>query len=200
MKKRVYIVFAVWMLVILCKSVLSADEVVLSHEVYQIVEKKVALVKKELAADPVIIANIRKANEHNRNISLAEIFDMDKSWQELRGGNEVIKQYIFSPCGLQLIDFQDAYDGYSEIFATDEKGLIVGMTNKTSDYYQADEGWWQKAYAEGKGREFYGSIEYDESAKVEAIAAYIPVVDPETDGVIGILKVVIDVTSIKMEL
>ena len=74
------------------------------------------------------------------------------------------------------------------------------MTNKTSDYYQADEDWWIQSYNEGQGKTFHGAIEYDESAKAEAIPLYMPIMDPDTNKAIGVMKVIIDITAIKMEL
>ena len=34
---------------------------------------------------------------------------------------------------------------------TDAKGAVIAATNKTSDYFQADERWWEEAYNNGKG-------------------------------------------------
>ena len=73
-------------------------------------------------------------------------------------------------------------------------------TNKTSDYYQADEAWWTETYANGLGKSLFGAIEYDESALAEAIPIYVPITDPDTGSAIGVMKAVCDITAIKMEL
>ena len=95
---------------------------------------------------------------------------------------------------------QEAHDAFPEIFVTDRYGLIVAETNKTSDYLQADESWWTKAFADGSGYTHHGAIEYDESDRFEAISLYVPVMDPETQQAIGVMKAVCDITAIKMEL
>ena len=76
----------------------------------------------------------------------------------------------------------------------------MAESNKTSDYLQADESWWTKAFAGGSGDTHHGAIEYDESARSEAISLYVPVIDPDTRQAIGVIKAVCDITAIKMEL
>ena len=79
-------------------------------------------------------------------------------------------------------------------------GLNAGQTNKTTDYYQADEDWWIGAYNSGKGKASHGTIEFDESAQTEAISLYIPVMDGINNKAIGVIKAVVSITAIKMDL
>ena len=78
--------------------------------------------------------------------------------------------------------------------------LIAAATNRTSDYLQADEAWWSETFSAGQGKSHYGAIEYDDSAYSESIPLYVPIIDPQTSKVIGVLKAVCDITAIKMEL
>ena len=64
-----------------------------------------------------------------------------------------------------------------EVFITDVQGLIVGLSERTGDYLQADEGWWIEAYNNGKGKIYVGEVEYDDSTKTYAMNIGIPVVD-----------------------
>ena len=48
-----------------------------------------------------------------------------------------------------------------EIFLMDNRGLIVGMSNITSDYLQADEAKWSQVF--GKNTIWWGTIDYDKS-------------------------------------
>jgi hypothetical protein len=77
---------------------------------------------------------------------------------------------------------------------------MVALTNRTSDYYQADEDWWVKTYNGGQGIPSHGDVEYDGSAAAEAIAMYVPITDPETMTSIGVMKVLVDIAAIKMAL
>ena len=58
------------------------------------------------------------------------------------------------------------YEFIGEIFATNKYGVNVGQTQKTSDYYQADEEWWQKAKKDGT---YVRDVKYDESAGMYAV-------------------------------
>jgi hypothetical protein len=177
---------------------LSVDE--FSSEVRNVLEQRVAVLKKDLAENPIVTRETRISNEKNKNLSLSEIKRLDEQWMTAKGMDEFSKGFMNNECAQQLVQFQEAHRGYPEIFVSDAYGLIVGSTNKTSDYYQADEEWWVKGLAEGQGYTFYGEIEYDESAMAESIPVYVPVMDPDTKEAIGVIKAIVDITAIKMEL
>jgi hypothetical protein len=170
-----------------------------SDEVEAVLAKRIELVK-QLAADAVVVEAVKAANENNAGLSEAEIDRLDSQWQQTEGIDEFIKSMITNPCAEHLVDFQEARNAFPEIFVTDRYGLIVAETNKTSDYLQADESWWTKAFDDGRGHTHHGAIEYDESARSEAISIYVPVMDPDTQHAIGVIKAVCDITAIKMEL
>ena len=170
-----------------------------SKEIERVLTEKIVLLKS-LAQDPVVIENVRIFNKKNSQISHSEILIADEKWMAIRGIDDFIKSLLTNQCSQRLIDFQEVHDEFPEIFVTDAKGLIVGETNKTSDYYQADEQWWLEAYKGGKGRTFYGEIEYDESAMAESIPIYMPIMESGNQEVIGVIKAVCDITAIKMEL
>ena len=81
-----------------------------------------------------------------------------------------------------LMNFQKAFPDEVEVFATDIQGLTIGMTNRTGDYLQADEGWWEKAYNKGTGSLSVGEVEFDESTKTYGMNIGVPIVDPETNA------------------
>lgn len=170
-----------------------------SKEVEQVLVNKLALIK-QIAANPVVLRAVQEANAANQALSLEEIMKKDDRWRKTEGVDDVIKSYMANECAEYLADFQEANSGFPEIFLTDVKGLIVATTNKTSDFYQADEKWWVKAYDGGRGRNYWGDIEYDESSMAEAIALYVPITDSATQKTIGVIKAICDITAIKLEL
>jgi hypothetical protein len=177
----------------------DAEAPELSREVRRVLQMRMALVST-LAADPLIVDAVAACNRDNADLPHADIVRLDAAWQEATGLNEFMRSLLTNECAEYLLDFQEANDGFPEIFITDQKGLIVATTNRTSDYYQADEDWWVRGYDAGRGRSYYGELEYDESAHAEAIAIYVPVRDPGTARAIGVIKAVCDVTAIKLEL
>lgn len=171
----------------------------LAPEIKAILDKKISLIET-LLEDPVIVNNLRKANEEQKGLSLDEIMRLDKRWRESKGVDDFIRPFLSNEVALKLLEFQEANPGFSEIFITGERGVNVGQTNKTTDYYQADEDWWVEAYNSGKGKASHGPIEFDESARVEAISLYVPIMDTSEKKAIGVAKAVLHITAIKSEL
>lgn len=190
--------FAAALLFSVCAAT-TADNDTLSKEVWAVVKKRLAVVNG-LAESDIVINGVRESNLLNRDLTLSEIKKRDDEWKNADGVNEFIKPFITNRVAQYLIDFQYIHDGFPEIFIADARGLIVAETNKTSDYYQADEDWWVTAYNGGEGKVHFGDIEYDESALSESIAIYVPVIDPETGKAIGVIKALCDIIDIKMEL
>lgn len=177
----------------------TAGENRFSEEVEEILQQKIQLIKT-LAEDPKTIRLVSESNHQNKRLTPREIEKLDQKWRRVKGVDEFIGAFIANDCARHLTAFQKTHAGFAEIFIADAVGLIVGGTNKTSDYFQADEDWWVKAYAGGRGKHYYGDIEYDDSAQAEAIALYVPVIDPETQQAIGVIKSIYDISAIIQEL
>src|SRR3989338_10409855 len=79
-----------------------------------------------------------------------------------------------------------------EIFITNRYGANVAQTGKTSDYNQADEGWWQKAKEKGVS---VSDVEYDESAGIFSIPIGIRI-DDQYGEFIGVMKVVLNINEL----
>jgi GAF domain-containing protein/HAMP domain-containing protein len=76
----------------------------------------------------------------------------------------------------------------AEIFITDVHGGLAAATNRTSDYNQADEAWWQAAYNYGQGAIYISNPEFDASANTLGIQVALPLRDRASGNVIGILR------------
>ncbi len=170
-----------------------------SDEVRNILDQKTQLVQG-LAAQDRIVSAVNTANEENKALSEPEVSARDAHWRATKGLDDFIKPFLTNDCAEALIEFQEANDAFSELLVTDSRGLLVAASNKSSDYLQADEPWWVAAFDEGRGRSHTGPIEYDESARSEAISVYVPILDPKDNRAIGVIKAVCDVTAIKLEL
>ena len=177
----------------------QVSKILLAPEVEAVLDRKIALIR-ELVEDPVIVNEVKKANQQHKDISLQEILKLDTRWRSTEGIDEFIEPFLTNEIAHKLIEFQERHPGFSEIFVVDMYGLNVGQTNKTTDYYQADEDWWIGAYNSGKGKASHGTIEFDESAQTEAISLYIPVMDGINNKAIGVIKAVVSITAIKMDL
>lgn len=170
----------------------------ISPAIVAVLRKKL-LVLEELAKNDVLIREGAAKTREHRTLVKEDFAKLDAQWSSATAGDTFITKFLTNTVAKRLIEFQNANPGFTEIFVTDAVGLNIGQTNKTSDYYQADEGWWTGAYNDGKGASNWGEIEFDESSKTEAIALYVPMKD--TDGtVVGIIKAVLSIASISGQL
>lgn len=84
------------------------------------------------------------------------------------------------------------YRVYPEIFVTNKFGANIAQTGQTSDYYQADEIWWQNAVAFGT---YVGPVKYDESTEVHSVTIAVSIVDEAGESV-GVIKAELNVQEI----
>lgn len=174
-------------------------EALLTPEVNQVLTKKEETLQT-LATDHAIVDAVRSLNSKDQQLSLADITRLDTDWIASKTATPFIQQFITNETAQRLVAFQKANLGFKEIFAADAYGLVVGETNKTSDYYQADEAWWVNSMNGGAGKIIHGNIEFDQSAQTEAISIYIPIIDPATKTAIGVLKGVLNLSAVKAAL
>ena len=152
-----------------------------------------------LALSPAIIEAVEEANQsyddRNPMEIEAEIAKLDEAWLSDDPSIEALVNKIEkNEVSDYLRHFMSSFPEEAEIFITDSQGLNVAMTERTSDYFQADEGWWQGAYDDGRGSVFVGDVEYDESAQTWAANIGIPIRDKEGQNVIGVLRGTVDVS------
>ncbi|MFA5059741.1 MAG: ATP-binding protein [Candidatus Omnitrophota bacterium] len=80
-----------------------------------------------------------------------------------------------------------------EIFITNKYGANVAQTNRTSDYRQDDESWWQQARSDGI---FVSDVEYDESSDVQAVSICLRI-DSDEGEFLGVMKAVLNIQQVK---
>lgn len=81
---------------------------------------------------------------------------------------------------------------FGEVLITDRRGALVAANNKTSDYWQNDETWWQQAVDKGI---YISDKHYDESAAMESIAICLRI-DDQAGEMAGVLKAILDIQDI----
>ena len=148
------------------------------------------------ANNPVIIEAIRAQNDANAALSQAEIDRADTQWRgETKASNRpMIESVLAKPISAFLGDVKAESEGlYTEIFVMDNRGLNVGQSDVTSDYWQGDEDKWQKTFQVGPGAVFIDEIEHDESAQTFQSQVSLAISDPATNQVIGAITVGLDV-------
>ncbi len=154
-----------------------------------------------LALSPDLVEAVKTANlsyaGKDQATLTAEIKLQDEAWiNEDPSIQPLVDAYLKNSTSRELQRFLAEFPDEVEVFITDVQGLIVGLSERTGDYLQADEGWWIEAYNNGEGKIYVGEVEYDDSTKTYAMNIGIPVVDPTNGAVIGILRGTVNVSSV----
>lgn len=120
-------------------------------------------------ADAVVLDAIAAQNSAHADLNEAAIIEMDNEWRAEVDASA--KPMIDKTLGNSLSQFlrekQEASGGLiTEVFVMDNKGLNVGQSDVTSDYWQGDEAKFQKSYGAGAGAIFVDEAEKDESTQM----------------------------------
>ncbi len=172
--------------------------VVLAPEAEEILRRNIDLIGEALGRDFAIVEALKQEGILHATLTQEEIVVLDNQWRGASDEDSLIKGLLENEVSDRLLLFQREHPEYSEIFVTDAVGLNVGQTNRTSDYYQADEVWWLMSFAEGKGYAHHGPIEFDESSQSIGVALYVPL--SESGVVRGVIKAVVNLRAIERSL
>jgi signal transduction histidine kinase len=143
--------------------------------------------------------------QHNRRppSSAEEIKQVETLWPKLRIDEPgVLRDCLENDLARRWQSVARTQNRFAEVMVTDATGRLVAATNKTSDYFQADEAWWQDCYDGGKGRALISDVIFDESAISPANVTgtlvadlCLPIYDspdPANRRVVGITKISLD--------
>lgn len=125
-----------------------------------------------------------------RALTRSELDDLDARWGRMGLDEAPMPSILNNPAAAHLKHLQREDDRMAELFLTDRFGQLVAATERTSDYYQGDEDWWQQTFNAGAGRIYIPPVSYDESSGVWGVDLCLPV--RHKGAVIGIVKIVID--------
>lgn len=149
--------------------------------------------------DEIIITTIKAQNEKVADMSEEDIIALDKEWREQISSDAkpFIDEVLDRPLSKFLAAKQSESAGLiSELFVMDAKGMNVGQSSLTSDYWQGDEAKWQKTYLEGADAIFIDSAEVDGSTGALQSQASIAISDPATGEVIGAITIGINLDAL----
>ena len=162
----------------------------------------------EIARSDAVVDAVREQNRTTAELSDARIAELDGEWAAEAAGREtggetggetgpLIAETMGRPVSLYLRQVQERSEGlFTEIILMDARGLNVGISEVTSDYWQGDEDKWQKTFLAGPHSLHIGALEEDLSTRTVQSQVSLPVVDPDTGEAIGALTFGIDVEEL----
>lgn len=153
---------------------------------------------KEWIADAKVINAVKAQNDAHASLAQADIDKLDKQWraETEKGGGPLIDKVLANDLSAFLKQIKEKSGGlYTEIFVMDNKGLNVGQSDVTSDYWQGDEGKWKNTYSAGAGSVDISEVEQDESTQRFQSQLSLPVVDADGKP-IGAVTIGVDMEAL----
>ena len=154
---------------------------------------------KQWVSSPLVIRAIKKQNARHADLSQRDIIAMDKRWRAETGAAKrpMIDRILANELSRFLAQARKEQHGIvTEVFIMDNRGLNVGQSDVTSDYWQGDETKWQQTFLVGPDAMIIDELELDESTQTFQSQLSMSITDPATGKVIGAITVGIDVEAI----
>ena len=126
------------------------------------------------------------------------IDQMEARWPNFKEDQEPLRGLLQNEIATELRAYRMINPLSAEIMATNLRGEMIAATEKTSDYWQADEVWWQRAILEKFHHAFVEGINFDESAQVYSVDVSVPIRDwrhPD-DPPVGVVKCVVNASPL----
>ena len=142
-----------------------------------------------LGSDPVVVAAVRA--ENRRSKGLDHIKGLDQAWRESTGIPGYMRAWIDSECGRHLQQIRTSKPFYTLLFAMDDQGTNVAMTDKLARYWHGEEALFSSPFR--SGAVWVSDMQFDEAAQAWVVYASVPVRDGSVT--IGVLTVGIEVDA-----
>ncbi len=152
-----------------------------------------------LLANEAVISAVSAQNSKNAALDQAGIDKLDKQWRAEVGNGDgpLISEVLKNALSAYLQERKDAAGGlFTEIFVMDNKGLNVGQSDVTSDYWQGDEAKWKKTFLAGAAAVHISDVELDESTQTYQSQVSVSITDPASGAVIGAATFGVDVSAL----
>lgn len=161
--------------------------------------KVIDLVRGYLTSE-IVQLSVKDQNTKNADREDGDIEQLDAQWRKEAGSTSkpLISATLSNPLSAYLTRIQAHSNGlFTEIFVMDDKGLNVGQSTISSDYWQGDEDKWQKTFAAGAGSIFVDAPEYSDGLRAWVVQLNMSVDDPQTKSAIGAATFQINLTEMQ---
>lgn len=114
---------------------------------------------------PVAMISVAAQNARTADLSDSDVFWVDREWREQRDAEDqpLVAELFGSPLSSYLLYIQAASVGLiTEIIVMDARGLNVGQSALTSDYWQGDEEKFTRTVSRGSSAVFVDEPFYHE--------------------------------------
>jgi len=147
----------------------------------------------------IVRLSVESQNARHTDADAARIEALDQQWRAERDAADkpLIAATLSSPLSVYLTRVQAQAQGlYYEVFVTDNKGLNVGQSAITSDYWQGDEAKFQKTFPVGADAVFIDEAEWDDELKIWRAQLNLTLADATGARAIGAATIEINLTEL----
>ncbi|QDV44514.1 Methyl-accepting chemotaxis protein 4 [Stieleria neptunia] len=180
-------------------SVNRAQEVI--DEVDWIIQTRATTWQAYLQTD-LVRESLRTSNEEMMEVDdpAGLVQQRDRQWRSTPADefNPLMQQVMNNDLArdfdiwLRQLEKTAGHAVFGEVFLTNRYGANVAQTNRTSDYRQDDESWWQQAVENGLHLE---DVSFDESAGIFSVDICLKAVD-EDGEFLGVMKAVLNIQEL----
>ncbi|WP_129627912.1 HAMP domain-containing protein [Candidatus Oscillochloris fontis] len=122
---------------------------------------------------------------NNNTEVLRQIEAADTRWRTAHANDPLVVRVLDSPLADHFRSHVRTDYNMVELMFTDRYGALITANVRTSDYYQADEEWWQQA---AKNKIYVSNPNLDQSSGAFSIIIAIAVYHPDTGAFLGVLR------------
>lgn len=154
---------------------------------------------REIAQNGELVAAIIAQNAMSAGYDQAKIDALDTQWRAEvdAAAKPLIDATMGNAASQYLVGVQtDSAGLFTELFATDAKGLNAAQSTVTSDYWQGDEEKFTGSFGAGPDGIVLGEVEEDESTQTFQSQVSITITDPATGAPIGSITAGVDVSML----
>ena len=143
---------------------------------------------------PEVVNAIRAQNIRTADLSEDDIVALDNTWRaEVTSNGAMVAEVLGNALSKYLSGkVESESQVIREVFVMDARGLNVGQSAATSDYWQGDEAKHQQTYGVGPGAMHASPIELDESTQAYQGQVSFSITDPDSGEVIGAVTFGVD--------
>ena len=143
-----------------------------------------------IGENPYIIEAARSGTEYalQEKLTQSTITELEKRFRKFKllKPNSDLNQYLRTIANNH---------SFSEIMVTEKNGLNIAYNQRTSDFIQRDEDWWQQ----GKTKDLViGTPGFDTFANAFSIPFTYQIKDPKSQNFLGIVRVLLSVDNLKL--
>ncbi|RLQ88847.1 PDC sensor domain-containing protein [Notoacmeibacter ruber] len=150
---------------------------------------------------PEVVDAIKAQNKKTADLTAEHVQELDQNWRKAvaSSGAEraMIEDFMKLPLSQYLRSMQRKTDFMVvEIIVTDAKGLNVGLSTPSSDFWQGDEAKHQETFGKTSRDLFIDEIEFEPETGLLISQVSRTVFDPETDQAVGAITISINMNKL----